>query len=670
MGAVRGGLALAVLLLLGAGALLPGSLASIDRLETYSGIGADTLDYFVTEEYTSAEARDARTLADTDTSGSVSPSEATAYAEAAAALRLGNASLYVKWDGAAATWKSINASALGLDGVATSGAPFSLTLEGVLSLTSQPGGNHSLAITRPPAYGSWNVTIVIPPTWSFGNRSGAASIDENGSRLTAALDIGVAVFEIEAPAPPVGAPPSAAFPAWAIPAAVVVAGGLVAVVALRRSRHVAAPEAAAPPPAYALEGFLLLYKDGRLLYHQEADGQGRLTEPEILGSMFAAVSEFIQDSFHERATSSRLTHGHNTILLERSAHFCGAAILFGEPDERLREEMHHVLEQAEAAFAGLIEKWSGDKKPFEGAASIVSPLFALTSGVSRAQVAAGASPRSVRLLSETEHYRGYIRLKVAITNDTAQPITGAAVSVSFNEDVLRLARVDPLTFARDGALVQVGTVNPGERMCVNYLLDPQTCSHTNIEGRVTYQDSDGKERSATMKTRNAEIVCPIFFTPGQANAATLERRMEAALFVRDARSYRVSGVAAGVSFNDVFAAARDAVQRHDVRLVRSLATPSPYEGKAWFFGQTKVGAHDMIVRVIARQQDNTVEFYVATDAPAALTGVLAELGRSFKELVAQRMPAASLEPVYAEGAAPEGDTLLSGLLDEEAAADP
>lgn len=425
-------------------------------------------------------------------------------------------------------------------------------------------------------------------------------------------------------------------------------GALGLVAARRRSARAAALEAApaAPAtPAHVVEAVLILHRDGRLIHFQASGAEAAYESPEVIGSMFTAVTEFIRDSFGKDGSLSRLTYGQNTIVLDRSRHLFGAVIVYGEPDKQLGESLADTLRRLEAAYAGLVERWNGDREAFEGIDGFVSPLIAMTAGLTRADVRAAASDRTVRLGSGTEHFKGYIRLRVAMVNQTEQPIRDARVTVLFNQSVLRLARIEPPALKQEGFTVSLGDIGPGERLGASYYLDPQTCSQTNIDGVGSYTDASGESHTVKMKTRVAEIVCPLFFTPQHANPAMMRRLIDTALDARDARVYRVQAMPEGIKFVDLFNLAREAVQRHHVVLVRNIKTKHPFEGNAWFYGQTKHSRSPVVIRVTVSEKRRTAEFFVAVDSPATLTGMLAEFQRSFTEMMRTRAPSVHMEQV-------------------------
>jgi len=440
-------------------------------------------------------------------------------------------------------------------------------------------------------------------------------------------------------------------------------GAALAGIAVYRRRHrngetaaVAAAPAARPVKrhAYVVEGLLLLHRDGRLIQYQNSGTEAHFDSPEVVGSMFTAVTEFIRDSFGKAGALSRLTYGQNTLVLQRSKHFFGAVIVYGEPEAQLSETLLEVMRRLDSAYTGVVERWSGDRNQFDGITGFLTPIFALTQGLTRADVRAAVEDRIVRLVSGTEHYRGYLRLRVAVANQTGSKIKDARVTMLFNQNVLRLVRVEPAEFKAEGLTVKLGDIAAGERVGVVYYLDPQTCSKTNLEGIATYFDANDEEHAVKMKPRHEEIVCPLFFTPEQANPGTMRRLVENSLAARDSKLYRVMRLPKGLDYGEIFNLAREAIQRRHVQLVRNIREKSPFVGKAWFYGETKHSKSSVIIRVSVSEERRTVEVFVAVESPATLTGLLAEFHRSLTELFQARAQGLRLEPIL--------DDALKGLM--------
>jgi len=205
-------------------------------------------------------------------------------------------------------------------------------------------------------------------------------------------------------------------------------------------------------------------------------------------------------------------------------------------------------------------------------------------------VIAATTTKDVKVISQLEFFQGFVRLKVGVKNDTEAVITKVTLDVDYNEDVLRLQRIEPASYKTSGARVMLGVLNPGEKSSVAFYFDPQICTETNIDGIVRYRDYKGVLRSVTMKTRKAEVVCPLFFTKEHANTAMLKRLVEGELQERDSKVYTITKLPPYVKHKDIFEVCKQVVLSHDVHMVREFVTHNPFAGEAWFYGETKVKA--------------------------------------------------------------------------------
>ncbi len=473
-----------------------------------------------------------------------------------------------------------------------------------------------------------------------------------------------------------------------IPLAVAAAGLLGAGLVLARRRRgvseapVESP-AVAPPPGpvpdivvartltYVVEGVFVIYEDGRLIHTSFAAGSPEMENAGLVSSMLTAVRQFIKDSFSQEGELSKMGYGDNTILFEKGNHIFMAVIVFGEPEKEMQEAVQAAVERMEYAYAGILEQWDGNVSRFSGFEQFVAPLFDLTSGWARADVVSARTRKDVKILSQIEFFQGFVRLKVGVKNDTDAVITRAALDVQFNEDILRLVRIEPQTYKTTGPRVTLGNIETGEKSSVAYYFDPQICTETNIDGILTYRDAKATIRTLTMKTRKAEVVCPLFFTKEHASTAALKRLVEGELPDRDAKVYQLESLPPGKGVDSVFELCKEVVLAHDVQLVREFVHDRPFSGEAWFYGETRVKGHKVVIRAAVYETDGTVEFFVASSSIRSVTGLLAEFNHTLQQLVAARSPGLGLRPVMDDALKGEisGRAQIGRLAEAEAVAD-
>ena len=402
---------------------------------------------------------------------------------------------------------------------------------------------------------------------------------------------------------------------------------------------------------FVVEEVYVVYNDGRLVHHACHGETKGCVDTDLFGGMFTAIQQFIHDSMgatREGAASQvgRLDYGENTILVERGKYLFLAAIIYGEERDVLREAMRDALNRIEGAYAGVIERWSGDQDQLADVPVIVAPILGLTSDLTRETIVSRTVSEGVKLLSEVEFYQGYVRLKIALRNDTKSVITNVAIDIAYDTNVLRVQRIQP-EYETHGTKVLLGTVAPREKKTVAYYLDPLICQESDVDGTATYKDAAGAFKTVTMKRRRADIVCPIFFTEENANTAMLKRLIQGELKESDSKLFTIPKI---LPAKDAYELSKQVVRGHDVRFVREFVEAAPsFRGEAWFYGVTKVKKSKMVIRTSVMDDRRTVEFHVSSVRMEAITGLLAELGQNLNEALREKyMGRAKATPVIDE----------------------
>jgi hypothetical protein len=137
---------------------------------TALGEGA-RMQYHAVISYSSTDARVERQSADADGSGSVNDSEAQNYEGRQAAMRLGNATSNLRWDGARAVWAEVSVTAEKFANRNFNSA-FSLVLDGVLDLTPAAGPNHTLTISNLTGFSNYSFSLTVSANWSIVDVAG------------------------------------------------------------------------------------------------------------------------------------------------------------------------------------------------------------------------------------------------------------------------------------------------------------------------------------------------------------------------------------------------------------------------------------------------------------------------------------------------------------------
>ena len=239
---------------------------------------------------------------------------------------------------------------------------------------------------------------------------------------------------------------------------------------------------------------------------------------------------------------------------------------------------------------------------------------------------------SVRLLRETEFYRGFVRVKVAAHNQSNTVVTDAAVELLFDEQAFRLDHIEP-EFRLLATKAVLGNLGPGQKRTLAFYLDPLICTSSQLDGTLVFKDIQGKLHLAKMRSKQVEVVCPIFVTPESANVATLTNLVGEVLEHSDSRVYNLPPALRPA---EAFTLAREILGGREILHVRNFCTPEPYTAEAWYYGKTKVKGHELVMRVAVEESTNSIEIFAAAPAQEPLTGLLAELGHDLHQRMEAR----------------------------------
>ncbi|MCD4810708.1 MAG: PH domain-containing protein [Methanosarcinales archaeon] len=224
---------------------------------------------------------------------------------------------------------------------------------------------------------------------------------------------------------------------------------------------------------------------------------------------------------------------------------------------------------------------------------------------------------------ETEFYQGFIRLKMAITNTTVLVINDVALDFYFDEVLLRKDRHEPDYPIKNGKII-LGNINSGSSKSVAIYFDPLMCSKgTEIKCLMNYSDVKGQIQTTWMKPKSISVVCPIMKTDSDINIGRLKEFVEKLLH-SDSKIYQIQ---TGFDIDSLKTISREVIQKHDVKHIRSLYTKDGKTCEMWYYGNTKVNNHNIVIMITISSENKSIELFAATQTAESLTGLLAELGR-------------------------------------------
>lgn len=130
-----------------------------------------------------------------------------------------------------------------------------------------------------------------------------------------------------------------------------------------------------------IDEVFLLHKDGLLIKHYTRRVRPDV-DSDILSGMLIAVQNFVNESFigseglQREGQLDELRFGDFKIVIERGTWVIVAAVLSGDPTNRVKDEVKAAIQDLEAALGTTLEGWTGEMKSVEGADRFIQDLIA------------------------------------------------------------------------------------------------------------------------------------------------------------------------------------------------------------------------------------------------------------------------------------------------------
>jgi hypothetical protein len=378
----------------------------------------------------------------------------------------------------------------------------------------------------------------------------------------------------------------------------------------------------------SIEDVFVIYGDGRLISHRTR----RLTpdmDSDIVGGMLTAIQQFVKDSFskEEDGALASMEYGSNKILLVHGENIILAMVIQGVEDPNLRKRMKKVAADIELKFAKELESWTGRTDKLKGINKLLKPLIVLP-GKKAKDV---EDFLNINVLSLVEFWKGYVRVKVAVLNDSKSVITDTSLRLVYDQDALRLSHIEP-ELELVGTEAKFGNINPDEKKTVSFYLDPLICLKSNIDATATFRDARGKLKSAVMDQQKVEVVCPVLYTDEEINIAML-KRIVGELNVHDSKIFNLNKIPAQKAMQ----VARAVVKNYKINEVRVFEEEKPsYSAEAWYYGISKFSKEKMVIRISVSEATRILEFAVSSEDLPAITGLLADIRHEYIRTIKEK----------------------------------
>ena len=129
-----------------------------------------------------------------------------------------------------------------------------------------------------------------------------------------------------------------------------------------------------------IDEVFLLHRDGLLIKHYTRRVRPDI-DSDILSGMLIAVQNFVNESFlgaeglQKEGTLDELRFGEFKMVIERGQWVVVAAVLTGDPTNRLKAEVGAAIRALEGKLGTALERWSGDMRAVEGADRFMQDLI-------------------------------------------------------------------------------------------------------------------------------------------------------------------------------------------------------------------------------------------------------------------------------------------------------
>ena len=238
---------------------------------------------------------------------------------------------------------------------------------------------------------------------------------------------------------------------------------------------------------------------------------------------------------------------------------------------------------------------------------------------------AGVEEKALSIIREYEFIGGQIRFKVALINNTRNPLTNFRVSFDI-PDAVKWIMHEP-KYERRGDSILIPKLGVNEKKAVSLYLEPINCMESPINATVSFFDAKDRPQAVPMKPKMIMITCPLFFTEQEANLARV-KQLHQTLYHRDKRIFPIIDPK---KTSIIFSSVLSALGKHDIKLIFKEFTEKNKYGEAWYYGVTKVKKERIITHISINGERKTLELEVSGNKEEQITAFLAEISNDIRK---------------------------------------
>lgn len=238
----------------------------------------------------------------------------------------------------------------------------------------------------------------------------------------------------------------------------------------------------------------------------------------------------------------------------------------------------------------------------------------------------------ISIIREYEFIGGKVRFKLALINNTRNPLTSFKISFDI-PDALKWIIHEP-KYERKGDTILVPKLGANEKKAISLYLEPINCLNSPINATISFFDSKDRPQAITMEPKMIVVTCPIFFTREDANLARV-KHLYHSIEHRDKKLFPINKPEQAPL---VFASVLSVLGSHDIKLIFKDYVEGDQLGEAWFYGVTKVKSNKIITHVLIDGVKRILDLEVSGDSDEQITAFLAELSNQIRqELIKQNV---------------------------------
>ncbi len=235
----------------------------------------------------------------------------------------------------------------------------------------------------------------------------------------------------------------------------------------------------------------------------------------------------------------------------------------------------------------------------------------------------------IKIVRLTEFYQGYIRFKIAITNESPYVITDVTLDFLYDENLLYIPKIEENNvYPIINGKFALGNIYGKNTKTFTVLFEPLACSKAaDIECQINYANYEGRMVFEWMEPKEINIVCPLLKSAPHINFSSLKYLIEQL----PTRASRVFEIHNNFDLKRLEILSRGVLDKHDVQHIGTLHTQDGTTCEIWYYGKTMVTKDDIVIEVSILFKEKILELFAATQDAEMLTGLLAEMGHELKD---------------------------------------